>query len=79
MWAALMLFVLDAKYASPRGAAMDRNESPRIQGLHQHFLPTLTCKIKARACYWSGEGKVELKSWEEGKRREEEEVEGRWS
>lgn len=79
MWAALMLFVLDAKYASPKGLLWTGVNHHAFRGLHQNFLPTLTCKIKARACDWSGEGKVEPKSWEEGKRREEEEVEGRWS
>lgn len=33
-----------------------------------NLLPILTCKIKARAGDWAGEGKVELKNW--GKKRE---------
>jgi hypothetical protein len=31
--------------------------------------PTLICKIKARACDWAGEGKVELKVWRRGEKR----------
>ena len=47
-----------------------------------NLLPILTGQIKARACDWAVEGKVELKRLGErkgGGMTEEEEVEGRWS
>jgi hypothetical protein len=40
-----------------------------------NLLPTLTCKIKARAGDWAVEGKVELKSLGEKEEREEREDE----
>ena len=43
-----------------------------------NLLPTLTCKIKARAGDWAVEGEVELKSLGEKEREEEKEEEGRW-
>ena len=45
------------------------------------LLHILTGQIKARACDWAVEGKGGLEVIEsgEGKKREEEEVEGRWS
>jgi hypothetical protein len=47
-----------------------------------NLLPTLTCKIKARAGDWVVEGKVELKSLGEKEETESEdkdrEKEGRW-
>jgi hypothetical protein len=50
-----------------------------------NLLPTVICKINARACDWADTGKVELKvgreeEWErERERMVEEEVEGNWS
>ena len=44
-----------------------------------NLLPTLTCKIKARASDWAVEGKVELKSLgEKEERREKGKRGGRW-
>jgi hypothetical protein len=40
-------------------------------GLLVNLLPTLTCKIKARAGDWAVEGKVELKSLGEKEERGE--------
>jgi hypothetical protein len=46
------------------------------------LLPTLTCKIKARAGDWAVEGKAELEKSEgeggERRREDDEEKEGRW-
>jgi hypothetical protein len=44
-----------------------------------NLLPTLTCKIKARASDWGVEGKMELKSLgEKEERREKGKRGGRW-
>jgi hypothetical protein len=36
-----------------------------------NLLPTLICKIKARASDWAGEGEVELRVWERRRGRRE--------
>ena len=43
----------------------DANSAPQGWGTRSEPLPTLTCKIKAKAGDWTVEGKVELKSLQE--------------
>jgi hypothetical protein len=68
----------DVNSASLRGAAL--RSGSHTQVISCEPLPVLTGQIKARACDWAVEGKGGLEVIEsgEGKKREEEEVEGRW-